>query len=163
MAVALLAAMVAGPAAVTANVCPLTASLTTSPKPTAAKAGVMAGAKVTLNAKISKVDTNAALGQGVVTVNVPAEMCVLATRPRGAQIDPAIGDVVWSNVDFNKAGTRKFQVRTRIQSSYPDSTAAFTVQADVPALLCTSADASVEVSECAGHLSFDGCAFSDKT
>jgi hypothetical protein len=154
MAVALLAAMVAGPAAVTADVCPLTASLTTTPKSTAAKARVMAGAKVTLNAKISKVNTKGALGQGVVTVNVPAEMCVLATRPRGAQIDAATGDVVWFNVNFNKAGPRKFQLRTRIQSFYNDSTAAFTVHADVPALLCTSADASVEVSECTGHYRF---------
>ena len=151
MAVALLAIMGAGPAVIRADVCPLTASLMTTPKSTAAKARVMAGAKVTLNAKISKVDTKAALGQGVVTVNVPAEMCVLATRPHGAQIDPETGDVVWSDVNFNKMGGRKFQLKMRVQSFYNDSTAAFTVQADVPVLLCTSAEASMEVSECAGH------------
>lgn len=153
---AMLAAMVAGPIAATAaitpqsNACPLTVELSTTPKATGPKAGVTAGGKVTVTFKVSKNDKKgwpAALGQGNVTIAVPPELCVLATKPKGAQIDTASGNVVWSAVDFNKLGARTFRVKTRVQSYYNESSfAGFSAHAGIPALQCSTVPASVEVS-----------------
>lgn len=152
MAVAVLAAMVAATAAITPqfNACPLTVALSTKPKATSSKAGVTAGGKVAVTFKVSKTDKKgwpAALGQGNVTITVPPELCVLATGPKGAHIDTASGNVVWSGVNFNKLGARTFRVRTRVQSYYNQSSCAgFSAQADIPALQCSSVPVSVEVS-----------------
>jgi len=142
VAVAAFAALVAGPLAVAdqAGACPLlSARLSTSPK-----ARVVAGGKVTVNVKISKGYRKTALGQGAVAIHVPPGLCVLSTRPRGAQIVAETGEVTWPNVNFNKAGG-SFKIRARIQSDYSGLTANFNAQANIPAQDCSSAATPVQV------------------
>lgn len=110
-----------------------------------------AGGKVTVTFKVSKTNRRDVLGQGSVTVNVPLELCMLATRPKGPQINATSGNVVWSGVNFNKRGTRTFRVKARVQSSYSLSSAAFSAHADITALECSSAPAPVEVRELLGR------------
>jgi hypothetical protein len=127
--------------------CPLTTRLFASPK-----ASVKAGHRITLTIKVSKDQKKAALGHGGVAVNVPPELCVLATKPggRNVQIMPESGNVFWSSVNFNKTAAATFKLKAHVPSHFNASTATFSAHAYIPAAGCASAAAPVQVSRGCG-------------
>jgi hypothetical protein len=128
--------------------CPLIARLKTKPSSKASGGGVMAGGKVTVTLKVLN-SRKLSLGQGGVAINLPPGLCVVSSRPRGAQLVPTSGNIFWPNVDFGKKKLHRFRLKARVHSSYNGSVATLNAHAYIPppGLGCTASAASVQVSD----------------
>jgi hypothetical protein len=145
--VAMLVAMTSTPVAGQPIACPLTARLSARPKVSRGlKPGVMAGDKVVIKVKVSKANRKAALGQGGVSISLPAGLCVLSTKPGRAQVVPVSGNVFWPQVNFNTTvAMPKFKVKARVQSTFNETSATFSANVYIPGRGCGSAASPVQV------------------